>query len=368
LADVPTWLREAAAASNGKSCSPKELPQEFLEGERNTKLTSLAGRLRYSGLGEEAIFAVLMAENEERCVPPLDESELQTIARSVSRYAPTRPYQDGMAAEDEFTADQDATLPPPKPIELESGISGISDFSDEWVARLLLPAARNHIRYLPSDKQWCVWAGHRWARDQALQHELIVRGFIQQLVIELTHRAHAGSATGEGAKYASAARRVQSAQGVKNVVRLLQAPLACTPGDFDADPWSLNTPDGVVDLRTGELAQPEPGRMFMRSTLHGPGQGDAPKWRAFLRDLTGGDDDLVRYLQKVAGYVLTGEMSEKILLNVWGSDSDTGKSTFIRVLGATLADYADASTCRCSSPSAPIGCNPSWLVSPVFDW
>ena len=59
------------------------------EGARNATLTSLAGAMRRKGCGERAIEAALLVENNERCVPPLLESEVATIARSVCRYAPT---------------------------------------------------------------------------------------------------------------------------------------------------------------------------------------------------------------------------------------------------------------------------------------
>jgi hypothetical protein len=44
--------------------------------------------MRYKGFGEAAILAALLAENAERCDPPLPEAEIARIARSVSRYAP----------------------------------------------------------------------------------------------------------------------------------------------------------------------------------------------------------------------------------------------------------------------------------------
>jgi len=55
---------------------------------RNVNLTRLAGKLRRSGMNEEEIFTSLSAVNAGRCEPPLDDAEVRTIARSVTRYAP----------------------------------------------------------------------------------------------------------------------------------------------------------------------------------------------------------------------------------------------------------------------------------------
>lgn len=55
-------------------------------GARNNKLTSLAGKLRWAGFGEESIYATLLSENQQRCEPPLEADEVRRIARSISRY------------------------------------------------------------------------------------------------------------------------------------------------------------------------------------------------------------------------------------------------------------------------------------------
>ena len=54
--------------------------------ERNVTLASLAGTMRRRNMSLAAILAALKAENEQRCDPPLEESEVATIADSISRY------------------------------------------------------------------------------------------------------------------------------------------------------------------------------------------------------------------------------------------------------------------------------------------
>ncbi len=60
--------------------------RETTEGNRNNTLTSLAGSMRHCGMSEAAIRAGLLAENQERCKPPLPECEVERIASSVARY------------------------------------------------------------------------------------------------------------------------------------------------------------------------------------------------------------------------------------------------------------------------------------------
>ena len=67
------------------------------EGRRNTTLTSTAGSLRQRGLEFEEIKEALMTENQKRCVPPLPEGEVESIARSIAGYPAGAPKEDQAA-------------------------------------------------------------------------------------------------------------------------------------------------------------------------------------------------------------------------------------------------------------------------------
>jgi KaiC/GvpD/RAD55 family RecA-like ATPase len=55
-------------------------------GSRNSTLVSLGGSMRRRGMSEPAIYAALSQENAQKCNPPLPDSEVKSIATSVSRY------------------------------------------------------------------------------------------------------------------------------------------------------------------------------------------------------------------------------------------------------------------------------------------
>lgn len=57
------------------------------EGQRNARLTSLAGTMRRKGATGQAIESALLQQNL-MCDPPLDDREVRNIAASVGRYAP----------------------------------------------------------------------------------------------------------------------------------------------------------------------------------------------------------------------------------------------------------------------------------------
>ena len=78
---------------------------------------------------------------------------------------------------------------------------------------------------------------------------------------------------------------------------------AATTDQWDADPWLLNTPGGVVDLRTGADAPARPDDYMTKITAVAPG-GDCPLWLAVPRSSHRRRSEPAAFLQRVAGYAL----------------------------------------------------------------
>ena len=72
---------------------------KFPEGRRNSSMFSLACALRRMGMHELEILAALMVANDARCEPPLDESEVESIAERASKYEPDQLAADMVSGE-----------------------------------------------------------------------------------------------------------------------------------------------------------------------------------------------------------------------------------------------------------------------------
>jgi putative DNA primase/helicase len=110
--------------------------------------------------------------------------------------------------------------------------------------------------------------------------------------------------------------------------------------ELDAWPMLLTVKNGVVDLATGKLLAPDPELLLTKRTQV-PFEPDAkcPRFKKFIREITGGNKKQARYLQRVAGYLLTGDTREQCFFVFHGSGSN-GKSTLLRVLAELLGDFA----------------------------
>lgn len=127
-----------------------------------------------------------------------------------------------------------------------------------------------------------------------------------------------------------------------------------TMDDFDAEDYLLNTPDGIVDLRTGQMRPPDPEKLMSKATAVAPKQGTPERWMAFLQEATGGDEELMHYLQRLVGYALTGSTQEQILAFIHGP-TRTGKSTFLETLGGVFGTYHELAAAESFSSSRSRG-------------
>lgn len=139
--------------------------------------------------------------------------------------------------------------------------------------------------------------------------------------------------------------RYSKAQVVAAILKLSRArPGMNKPHELmDSDPWTLGTPGGVLNLRTGEMRKGTMQDLVSKSVVATPASvadaSSCPNWLSYLESATGGDGEKLRFLQRWAGYTLTGDATEHAFVMLHGPGG-TGKSTFLEALQFVLHDYA----------------------------
>jgi putative DNA primase/helicase len=198
-------------------------------------------------------------------------------------------------------------------------------FSDEALALRFAERHAGDLRYVAAWSKWLRWTGAVWQFDDTLGAFDLARIICREAAAECNKgRVAAG---------------IASAKTVAAIERLARADrrLAATIDQWDADPWLLNTPCGIVDLRSGALAKLDPGRYCTKITAVGPG-GECKIWLAHLYRIAGGNGELVSYLQRVAGYALTGSTQEHALFFAHGHGAN-GKSVTTSTIAGVFGDY-----------------------------
>lgn len=211
--------------------------------------------------------------------------------------------------------------------------------SDQWLAEEIVRDLRGELRYVPQRGQWIVWSGSHWQPDAELLAEDAIKRKLASIANKIIRR---GSTDQEKAAAIRNAKAICSADKASAVRRLAQSDrnIAVSMSQLDHDLWIINTPAGVVDLRTGRLKGPDPDALCTRRTSVAPDESaDCPRWLAFLDETTGGDLEMIGYLKRLAGYFLTGSTREEQLTFIWGHGGN-GKSVFLNTISYVLGDYA----------------------------
>ena len=96
----------------------------------------------------------------------------------------------------------------------------------------------------------------------------------------------------------------------------------------------------TIDLKTGEDYAPRREDYIIKiaATYIDP-VCQTPRWLEFLDTVTAKDKALQSYLQRMAGYCMTGKTTEHVLFFLYGSGAN-GKGVFLNTLTAIWGDYA----------------------------
>lgn len=209
------------------------------------------------------------------------------------------------------------------------------EYSENGLLKKFVPYIKNKVIYTADQNVWYIWEGTRWERDSSGVKALAyARHFTDELSSVIEGRPDLGNAGKRIAeKVATVGMWEKLIKGAKTFPEVQRSVV-----QLDADPYLLNTPGGIVDLRTGQMRPTRPDDLVSKQTAVIPG-GNAPRWLEFLREATRGDQSLVDYLQVVAGYCLTGSTKEQKFFFCHGGGGN-GKGTFINALGHVLGDYA----------------------------
>lgn len=210
--------------------------------------------------------------------------------------------------------------------------------TDTGNANLFAATFGDQLRYDHRRGLWVRWGGHWWEPDddgQAMRHTETIAAMRLDAAGAIEDKDERKQAIRWGLLSQSRSRR-EACLSIAGVTK----PLAVSGAGWDTDPFLMGVANGVVDLRTGGRRD---GRADDAITLHSPvahdPDADAPRWRQFLREVFREHDDVITWVQRFAGYSLTGEIGEHALVLCFGTGSN-GKSTFLNTLSHIMGDYA----------------------------
>lgn len=338
------------------------------EGSRNATLSHYAGRiLKRFGNTDEA--HKHFAEVAACCQPPLEQSELDSIWRSAQRFYGKVAAQEGYIPPEQYN--QDLQLKP-------------SDYSDVGQATVLTREYEGKLRYSPST-DFLVYNGRFWEESkpkaQAVAQELTTRQLeeaeteIKKATDEMMKNGAWELLASMGPKKAAMAfssKQARSFQKYENATtyrnyaikrrdsKYITAALKeahpmveIDQRQLDADEFLLNTPSATYDLRIGLPSAHEhtPSDFITKQTTVDPSDDGMDIWKDALETFFCGDNELIDYVQEIAGLSAIGKVCVEGLIIAYG-EGRNGKSTFWNTLSRVLGTYSG----NMSADTLTVGC------------
>ena len=204
-------------------------------------------------------------------------------------------------------------------------------FTQLFVSEQFVANRQSDLRFV-HERGWICWTGTRWEHDK-LRPQFLAKEEIKRLSDQV-HRNNEKSVASR------IVVQLQKANTITAVLQLAQSDprFSVRFAQLDADPWVLNCQNGVLDLRAGTLREAQREDLCTKaSPVHFDPHAQAPTWRAFLERVLP-DPDVRSFVQRLAGYAMTGAIREHVLPIFFGKGRD-GKGTFIEALSYVLGDY-----------------------------
>lgn len=227
-------------------------------------------------------------------------------------------------------------------------------------AKLYSRLHRGTVIYVKYWDRFLIWGGHHWIEDDFDMAAQRIEG-VCELYLRLAESKQAEAAEetdkNERAKIEGLAsavlRRVSQLRDTPGQDKLLQMlrrirdPLVVLPKQIDQQHYVKACPNGVIDLRTGELRPGRPDEYILNAivTEYEPEllrkDDPCPETNRFLLSSMDGDQELVDFIWRLLGYGLITERRDHIFTIMWGEHGRNGKDTLIKlvthVLGQTLS-------------------------------
>lgn len=217
-------------------------------------------------------------------------------------------------------------------------VSVVADqFSDMRMAAAFAQMFKASIRYWPEIGKWLIFDGRRWTTDAPGGAFPFIRRMIEDLYQEALAREF-----GLRAETLKAISKLEAHPRQETILAAARArpELIVNAADLDQHPMLLTCNNGTIDLTTGTLKPHKADDFVTRMTpITYDTCEECPLFMKFLNRIFDGNEDVIGYLQRFAGYCLTGMTAEQILLFFYGLGCN-GKSVLANMLGALMGDYS----------------------------
>jgi putative DNA primase/helicase len=217
-------------------------------------------------------------------------------------------------------------------------VAGQSLVNDMANAARFVEQHGHEARYRYDRKNWYAFDGTRWKLGGMERVDNWAKDTAASIYLEASEAARTQHP--DALKLLKRAVASGNSYSLNGMIATARSLIVQEPTEFDNEPWLLNTESGTLDLRSGELRAHDPGDYITQITACDYDvEATCPLWLAFLDRIFDHDNEMIEYIQRLFGYILTGVVNEDILPILFG-DGRNGKSKLTGALLGMMGDYA----------------------------
>lgn len=344
LSDFVETIHADEEAAYGKISKEQE-SSIIPEGTRHCTLVSYAARvLKRHGDTEQA--ALLFKSESEKCVPRLSEEELTSI------WSDSRTF-----FHEKIESSPDYLPPELYEIVFKGGTLKPEDFTDLGQTKIFVRESKDVIRYSPAT-DYLIYTSKVWKENAGMVHRLVqlltdsqfkevsfLMGEARKKQIEAIIKddvSNQEKVKGEIKRveaYNTFVLHYRHTARISAVLTEAKPMVGIDVKALDKDGDLLNTPAGIIDLRTGKQNPHNPLDYCTKITAISPDLRNAEVFYEFLGTITCNDKALEDYLQLISGMCLIGKVYCENLIIAYGGGKN-GKSTFFNLISMVMGDYS----------------------------
>lgn len=254
---------------------------------------------------------------------------------TIRKYEETHPFPTQWSDDDILRRLRDAER------KTRRGAGAIRNTTDTGNGERFASQHGFNVRHCHPWSKTLIWDGRRWALDESGEEMRLAKRTARSIWLEAA-KAESEATRKRLGDWAAASEKRDRLNAMIALARSEQ-PIPISVETMDSDGWLLNVENGTVDLHTGQLREHRREDYLTKlCPLEYPTEaGDDPVlWLEFLDRIFAGNAPLIRFVQKLMGLSLVGEVVEHILPICWGGGAN-GKSVLIETwLGMLGGDYA----------------------------
>lgn len=212
--------------------------------------------------------------------------------------------------------------------------------SDYGNALRLLFYFKERIFFHHTEKVWFFWSGKNWQRDtyQSITH-MMIESVKKILSVEIPWLIHLQKDPNKSDIKSPKTEFISNSFNRAKITAAvkLAADLLPIPATLDSHRYLLNCQNGTVDLKTGTLEEHSQEDYITKIVPVAYEKGaECPRFIEFLERAFPNDFAGIKYIQKMLGYALSGDVSEKKIFILWGAAGNNGKTLLFNVFRGIL--------------------------------